>query len=158
MKRACSDLVITSMACDACEAKPPARVEELSRRDRMGVLVLQYRLIRKYLHQRAYRRRGFDARNRLRREFEWWPLPPPPGRDLATMDLYARRYRYILLLICRQNYYPPYPEDDAICGLGRITWPWNSTAEREPEFDIIRAIAQPGADDVFWHMTRYLAD
>ena len=65
---------------------------------------------------------------------------------------------YILLLICRQNYYPPYPEDDAICGLGRINWPWNSTAEREPEFDIIRAIAQPGADDVFWHMTRYLAD
>ena len=91
MKRACSDLVITSMACDACEAKPPARVEELSRQDRMGVLALQYRLIRKYLHQRAYRRRGFDARNRLRREFEWWPLPPPPGRDLATMDLYARR-------------------------------------------------------------------
>ena len=90
MKRACSDLVITSMACDACEAKPPARVEELSRQDRMGELALQYRLIRMYLSQRAYRR-GFDARNRLRREFEWWPLPPPPGRDLATMDLYARR-------------------------------------------------------------------
>ena len=156
MKRACSDLVITSMACDACEAKPPARVEELSRRDRMGVLALQCGIIRKYLHQRAYRR-GFDARNRLRREFEWWPLPPPSGRDLATMDLYARRYRYILLLICRQNYYPE-ESDDAICGLGRILWPWNSMAEPEPEFDIIRAIAQPGADDVFWHMTRYLAD
>ena len=43
------------------------------------------------------------------------------------------------------------------CGFGRIIWPWSAT-EPEPEFDIIRAIAQPGADDVFWHMTRYLAD
>ena len=80
---------------------------------------------------------------------------------MAEMDKYARWYRYILLLLCRFRYYggdwgrDRDRRDD--CGFGCIIWPWSST-EQEPEFDIIRAIAQPGADDVFWHMTRYLAD
>ena len=132
------------------------------RLDQLKVLSQGHRLISNHLHDRVQHRLAIDAARNDETTIFTLPIFPPRPASMAEMDKYARWYRYILLLLCRFRYYggdDPGRDRDRCddCGFGRIIWPWSAT-EPEPEFDIIRAIAQPGADDVFWHMTRYLAD